>query len=232
MGFLDKLKSKNPKRLFVTVADAGGLLMSLIYVSYISILLIFDIGYLALNYCMLGLTVAYIIFFFVKIFYLNSINPKSKFNKNIKFIHKYTKYSMKLVNATFVVISLVSIQISDSHLFSIIGVCVLMITFVFSILWDVSVCFIKKKTKELKDAWVALPIEQKKDKIDWLIDKFISGLDNMSWLDDYVELGVEAGKRVGSRFATNRQGHPEDEQHTGLLEYEHGEAENENTKTE
>jgi len=163
-------------------------------------MLIMRIGYRALNFAMLGVTIAYILFFVFKIFYINRIDHKKKIRKITKIVYKYTKFAMRFVNAAFVVVSLFNARQSENNLVAIVGIVVLLITFVFSVLWDVCIRIVKRKLRELLAGWNALDGKEKKDKIDFYLEGLINSLDNISGLEEYVEVGKNAGRMVGEKL--------------------------------
>ena len=188
---------KKKKRLFATLADVGALLISLIYVIYVCLLLIFNIGYTVLNYCILLVTVLYISFFFFKIFYLNRINANTKIKKYAKKTNRYVKYAMRFINAVFVVIGFVNTHLSSNDIVAVVGVIVLVLTFVITLAFDIVTYFIKRKIREIISEWNALEGKEKKEKIDFFIEKILSGLDNSDKFENFLEAGLEAKKKAG-----------------------------------
>lgn len=196
---------KRVRRTFATVTDLGGIFVSLVYVMYVAMLLFMKIGYPVINYIMIAISVLYIIFYLVKIFYINKINFKvKKLKRTAKFVYKYSKYGVKLIHSLIVILSLINIRanVSDSgKMAAIIGLIVIVVLLVLSIVFDIVVYFVKKKLRILAAQWHNLDAESRKDKIDFLVESLIQSLDNMSALDDYVEVGRKAKKLVTKRFS-------------------------------
>ena len=214
---LERFKRNHARRI-ATIADAGGLIMTLIYLSYVSMMLIFDVGYKVLNFCMLGITAAYILFLAFKMLYLNRFGQSGKIKRTTKRIYRYGKYTMRIINAVFVILAIVNVQISDSHIVPVIGIIVLVMTFIITVAFDLIMYFIKKKVREIRLEWQNLGSEGKKEKIDFFIDSFIKGLDNISGFDEYVEVGKEAGRKLGGRFRPSDSDSPAESGDIILLE--------------
>ena len=211
---------KNRKRranIFVTASDIGGLFMAFIYIVYVALLLLFSVGYDWLNYTMLGITAAYFLFLMVKLLYINRAVPKGKIHRATRLIYRYTKLSMRFINAAVVILSIINIQLSESHVVAVIGIIVLAITFTITLAWDLCVYFLRKKIKEIRDEWQALDKDEKKEKFDFFVDSILKGLDNVAGLDDYVEAGIKAGQKVGGRFRHKEDALPAGETEAAFL---------------
>jgi len=194
---------KKVKRIFVTVTDLASLVMSVIYVVYVTLMLTLPLGGSTwLNYGMLAVTIIYIIFFIIKIFYLNKLNPSQKIKKATKMTVRYTKYGMRLINAIFVVMSLITIRIGVEHLIPVVGVIIFVMTFVISVIWDVGLFFAKRRIRSMLTEWNSLDNKNKKDKIDFFIRRFLETLDNMSLsgYEEYVEYGAEATRIISEKI--------------------------------
>ena len=207
MPIFDKLK-KRRANIFVTAADIGGLFMAFLYIIYVALLLLFKVGYPWLNYTMLGITAAYFLFLMIKLLYINRAVPKGKIHRATRLIYRYTKLAMRFINAAVIILSIVNIQLTESHVVAVIGIIVLAITFTITLVWDLCVYFLSKKLKEIRDEWQALEKDQKKEKFDFFVDSILKGLDSVSGLDDYVEAGIAAGQRVGGRFRRKEEALP------------------------
>jgi hypothetical protein len=106
---------------------------------------------------------------------------------------------MRLINAAFVIISIINMRAIDENNFvALIGMVILGITFVISLLWDLITFFIRRKVKEIKDSWNSLSDEEKKEKIDFIISSFVRSLDSITGLD--FEAGMNARKLMDERI--------------------------------
>jgi len=132
------------------LGDLFGMAVSLLYVVYISVLLILGVGVLWMNLVILILTVLYLGFFVVKIFYLNS--RTSRVGKPAKKIFKYTKYFVRLINAAIIVISFINLgSVDRGDILKIISIIFLLIMLVISITIDIAVFLIKRKLRQRKE---------------------------------------------------------------------------------
>jgi len=191
-----KNAKKSVKRMFATIKDAAALVMAIIYIVYVSLMLTFDLGTTWLNFAMLGITVVYIIFFLVKIFYINRVAPGNRLSRKVKRINKYTRYGMRFVNATFVLMAILStgLVLGANDIIAVAGAIVLVMTFVLALVWDIGVFFIKKKIRDMIAFWNSLEPDKKKDKVDLMIEKLLESLDNVNidGFADYIEIGFRA----------------------------------------
>ena len=192
---IKKIK-KRATRIFTTITDVAALGMALIYIVFVGLLIAFDLGPLWLNLALLGITVLYLLFFVIKIVYINRVAPYSKISKKIKRAKKYIKYGMRLVNATFVMISIASLQTSVGapHIIQIVGVITLVMTFVLALAWDLTVFFVRRKIFEAIAVWQSLPEDKRRNKIDMMIERFLDSLDgiDMDKFGDFFDAGFRA----------------------------------------
>jgi len=195
-------EKKTFSKTFATIGDVGGMFISFVYILYVVMALYLDVGYRVVNYIMLGITIAYVLFYLFKIFVINKRNPKTRAKKITKFIYKYSKHAIKLIHASIVVLSIVNMRTDSASrsMVAIIGLIVIIVLFVVAIAWDICMHFIKRKIRELRTEWAQLDAEARKDKIDFFIDRIISGLDNVVDFEEYVEIGKKVGKHVGRRI--------------------------------
>ena len=126
-----------PARIFDTMADVGSLFMAIMYTLYVALLLIFELGTRWLNWCMLGITIIYFIFFMIKISALNTILDKKNVARRARFILRYSKWAMKIINAAFVCIAIATTRHGDNNVIMMVGVFVVGFSFLISVLWDV-----------------------------------------------------------------------------------------------
>jgi hypothetical protein len=143
--------------VFTTLADVGSLFMSFFYIAYVCLMMILDVGPLWLNLIMVGITVLYCWFVFFKIIYLNRIMQRvGRVKRIVKMSSKYTKYVLRVINAAFVVLTLVGTQfwesVDFSHVIAIIGIVVMCISLFFSIIWDIWNLLIRLGVKKILGA--------------------------------------------------------------------------------
>ncbi|MCL2177787.1 MAG: hypothetical protein FWB72_07615, partial [Firmicutes bacterium] len=143
-----RIETKRARRLFATVADVSSVLMALVYISYVTMLLIFEVGQVWLNWAMLGVAFAYIIFFGIKIFVLNRNNPSLRMRRITNRIYKYTKYGMRIINAAFIIFSIIVVG-EDQSLIALVGVVILIVTFIIAVFWDILTMVVRRRLKDL-----------------------------------------------------------------------------------
>ena len=190
-----RIKKIKPARLFDTMADVGSLFMAVIYTLYVVLLLIFDLGTRWLNWCMLGITFIYVIFFIVKIVALNSILAKKNVQRHAKFFLRYSKWSMKIINATFVCIAIATTR-NESNIIMMVGVFVVGFSFLISVLWDVAWFIISRKLSEIRINWNNLSRKDKNKRIEMIIDTLIQSLDSITGVDITESVAITAGRRI------------------------------------
>jgi hypothetical protein len=192
---------KKAKRIFVTITDMAALVMAVIYITFVCLMTFLDIGPFWLNIGLLVVTVLYVIFFLIKIFYLNKTDVSPRFKRTAKFLKRYTKKIMRLINAVFVILGFVSVNVGMGHLVPMIGLVFFGMTFVVSIMWDVALFFIKRKINAIMADWNAMDSHEKKDKIDYLIEKFLETLDGLSiaGYEDIIVQGSRATEIIGEK---------------------------------
>jgi hypothetical protein len=205
MGIFNK-KAKKAKRIFMTVTDIAAIIMSLIYIIYVVLmLLLFPPTWL--NWFMLCITLLYIIFFVVKLLYINTLKQASKIKKYTKRIVKYTKYGMRFINVIFVISSIVTVNdpnvtaIGWGNFIPITGVITFVMTFTFTLIWDIGMFMMKRKIRSVLTEWNNLDSKSKKDKIDFIIEKFLETLDgmNISGFEEYIDYGAQATRILGKK---------------------------------
>jgi len=193
-------KTNKAVRVFDTIADIGSLMMALLYILYVALLLIFELGTLWLNYAMLGITIAYIVFFLTKIFLLNRILRKKGVIKTTRLALKYSKWGMKVINATFVALSIASTQLSDSSdVISMMGIFLVGFSFLISVLWDIAWHVVQRKVRELKSDWDSLSRAEKNKRIELIIDSFVTSVDHITGVDITKSLAQNAGRLADER---------------------------------
>ena len=173
-------QNKSFVRVFDTISDIGSLTMSAIYIMYVAIMLAFGFGVTWLNHCMIGITVLYVAFFVAKIMALNCIFTRRKVKKITRRVVKYSKWSMKLINAIFVILAVISARSDGNEMMLMIGVFIVLMTFTISLIWDVALIVIHKKAREMWTGWDKLSREEKNQRIDQFINSFIDGVDNIA----------------------------------------------------
>jgi len=179
----EELKKKKVVYL-ATLGDVGVLLMSFLYVSYIAMLLVMNIGVFWLNIAILVLTVIYCSFFIIKIIYLNS--SSERLGKGVKLCFKYSKYVMRLINATIVIVSLVNLHANGgSDIIKIISIIILVVMLAISVAWDISMIFVKRKIKQIRNEWENLPPEEKHNKLEYLLRKVANSIDGTGELEKF-----------------------------------------------
>ena len=186
---------------FTTVADIGSLFVAFIYITYVILLMVLGLGVVWLNWVMLSITLLYIGFFFYKIFYLNKVMEHTgKMKRIVKRANKYTKLGMRIINAMFVALSLVGVQLGESHVVALIGILVVGVTFIVSILWDLGNFFVRKKIQEYTIAWNQLSQEEKAERVELIMSGFIRSINNAAILDDYFDVGLNLKRMVGTKL--------------------------------
>ncbi|MCL2587534.1 MAG: hypothetical protein FWE31_04865 [Firmicutes bacterium] len=179
------MRERQRIRIFSTIGDVGTLLMSLIYIAYITMLLVMSIGVFWLNIAILVLTGLYFIFFVLKVLYLNS--RLGKIGRPVKLVMRYSKYFVRLINATIVIISLVNLSANDgSDLIKIVSIVILLVMLAISITIDVSMIFVRRKFREIKAEWENLPAEEKHNKIEYLTRRVLTSIDSSGELEKFL----------------------------------------------
>jgi hypothetical protein len=140
--------------VFTTLADIGSFFMAVFYVAYVVLMILLDVGPLWLNGIMIGITVLYAVFVIVKIAYLNRVMQRAGRVKTIvRLSSKYTRYVLRVINAAFVVLTLVGTQfwenIDFSHVIAIIGIVVMSVSLFLSIVFDIWSFIIKHGVKQI-----------------------------------------------------------------------------------
>jgi len=206
MGILRKNKvapftKQKAFMFFATVADVGSLFMAMIYIAYVGLMMIMGLGVEWLNWVMFFITIAYIGFFFFKIFYLNkTMMQTGRMKRIVKMSNKYTKLGMRLINAAFVILSLIGVQLGESHTFALIGLLIVGITFVVSILWDIGNFIVRRKVQDFLVAWNQLSQEEKSERIELLVSGFLRSINNAAIFDDYFDVGLNIKRMVGTKL--------------------------------
>lgn len=176
-------KKINTGRIFDTIADVGSLLVSAVYFTFIILMLSFGLGTKWLNWAMFALTILYLTFFITKIAALNRLFERNNAERLVRYILRYSKWSMKLINALFVVMSVVSTKDVEGSVLLMVGVLMVIMTFVISVLWDIAAIILKKKLKVLWHGWGELSQEEKNARVSSIIDTLMSGIDTVSGVD-------------------------------------------------
>jgi len=140
-----------------TLTDIGSLIMSLFYIAYVGLMMLLEIGPLWLNLIMVGITVLYSWFVLFKIIYLNRVVQRAgRVKKIVKLSSKYTKFVLRVINAAFVVLTLVGTQfweqVNFGHIIAIIGIVVMCISLFISVILDIWSFTIKYGVKQIVDA--------------------------------------------------------------------------------
>ena len=186
---------------FTTLADVGSLLVALVYISFVVLMTYLGLGTAWLNISMLCITILYIGFFFFKIFYLNKTMVRTgRIKRAVKLANKYTKLGMRMVNAAFVILSLISVQFGVNQGVALIGVLIVGITFIVTVLWDIGNFVVRRKIQELSFAWGSLSQEEKAERIELFMAGFIRSLDNFAAFDEYLDMGLNVKKLVDNRL--------------------------------
>jgi hypothetical protein len=196
------IKINRAGRIFDTIADICSLFMALLYISYVALLLIFDIGTKWLNYTMLAITVAYIVFFTIKIFTLNRILSNKKINRGTRMALKYSKWSMKLINAVFVILSIATSQYAGNNIIAVVGIFIVGFSFLISILWDIAWFVIRTKLRELKTGWDDLSAKEKNKRIELVINTLVKSIDEFAGLD-ITKSVAKSAERIAVRAQEN-----------------------------
>ncbi|MCL2228899.1 MAG: hypothetical protein FWC00_03665 [Firmicutes bacterium] len=198
MAMLKKKKAK-AARIFDTISDIGSLFMATIYILYVVLLLIFDVGVLWLNWSMFGITILYIIFFVVKMSTLNKLAEAKIIKRRTLFAFRYSKWAMKIVNAVFVIIAVATTQHTAGNVFLMIGVFVVGFSFLISVMWDVTWFVLRRKFRDIWQGWENLSPEEKGDRINMLIDRLLQSIDNIAGVDvkqEVVLSRLKKGKEI------------------------------------
>ena len=187
------------EQIFGTITDVAGILMTLFYIFYVTLLLVFNVGTEWLNYSMLGITVAYVLFFIIKLAALNRIFARKKWQRIARLTVKYSKWGMKIINATFVALTIATHGLSDNTVIPMIGIMVVGFTFLISIMWDVVWYIISRRLRDVRSGWDGLSETQKKKRIENLIASFVNSMDNFVGLDITESVSRSAGRIVEER---------------------------------
>jgi len=134
---------RNLPRALSLIADVCGIIFALVYIVFVTMLLVIDFGNRTLGIFLIAVSAVYIIFSLVNIFILEG----RKSQKIIKRIYRYTKYAMRLINMVFVIASLVAMPFGTGQIVAVISVIVLLVSFVLSIIIDITVIVIKSVIK-------------------------------------------------------------------------------------
>jgi hypothetical protein len=201
-GSLSKDKAKKKFALvFTTIGDVGGLIVSFIYISFVALSMIVGFGENWLNWVMLSVTVLYVGFFIFKIAYLNrAMQHVGRMAKIVKISKKYFKLAMRIINATFVVLSLVSTQQGNDNVFALTGVVVVGLTFIITILWDIVSYFIRRKIHNFARSWAELIHDEKAERIEQLVTGLITSVNNAAIIDDYFDVALNIQRMIGKKL--------------------------------
>lgn len=202
---MERTAKIKPARIFDTIADVGSLGMATLYVLYVALLLIFKLGTPWLNYCMLAITFIYIVFFVAKIAALNAILEKNKVQKRARFILRYSKWSMKLINAVFVILSIATTsQFYDADVIMMVGVFLVGFSFLISVMWDTVWFIVRRKLRFYKQGWDGLSTVEKNKRIEQIVGVFIESLDNFAGVK-ITESVTFVGRRDERRAPKSRR---------------------------
>jgi len=199
---MPKLKLKNKFKtgqVFETIADVGSLLMAFLYIVYVSLLLIFEFGSRWLNIGMLVIAFIYLAFFITKISALNNIIISRGVQRKARMILKYSKWAMKAINATFVILLITTAHHHDSgNIFMMIGVFIALFSFITSVMWDVCWFIARRKLREFRVGWEQLSREQKNARISTAFEDFLQNLDYLTGADimEKVTSGGAQSKKI------------------------------------
>jgi len=185
---LKKVKKKKEKlktgQIFETISDVGSVFMAILYILYVAILLIFDFGTRWLNFGMLGITFIYIIFFIIKITTINKMLITKRVQKKTKLIIKYSKWSMKIINATFIIMLIATAQQHDTgNIFMMIGVFIMVFSFIISVVLDVIMFILRRKIREFRKGWDNLSRKDKNARLSNLLEELLHSLDYLTGAD-------------------------------------------------
>jgi len=134
-----RTKKQQAFLVIATLADIGSIIMALFYIAY-SGLMMLVFGMSVLKWIMVGLTVLYIWFVIFKIAYLNRVMQRAgRMKKIVKLSSKYMKFVMRIINAVFVVLSIIGAPdtLGWGGVVAIIGIVFMCISLFISIIWDI-----------------------------------------------------------------------------------------------
>ncbi|MCL2483945.1 MAG: hypothetical protein FWD89_04735 [Firmicutes bacterium] len=192
--------------IFASIQDVGAMLMSIVYLVYVTLLLVIPIGTMWLNYTILGLSIVYTLFFLVKIFYINRLDNAKIIRLSIKNVYKYVKYFMKFINMTVIIITIVQVQqVENSHFVQIAGMIVLVLMFTINLVWDIGVFFLKRKGRRLLAIWKSLTAEEKQQKIDSIVNKALDVADSSSAVEGVINQGMHVRQIMDNRAQARRE---------------------------
>lgn len=189
--------SAKAARIFDTISDVGSLLMAGFYLIYVFLLLAFDLGRMWLNCVMLGITILYLGFFVAKIISLNKIFEKKRWMRVARFTLRYSKWAMKLINATFVILTILLTSESDGDALMMIGAIIVIFSFMIAVLWDVVRYVLRQKFSEVWVGWDNLTKEEKNQRIEDIVASFVSGLDTITGADIAASVTRGGGRNSG-----------------------------------
>jgi len=196
-------KNKAKKKfafVFTTIGDVGGLFVSLIYVAFVAMSIWMEFGNPVINWIMLGITIIYIGFFFFKIFYLNKYTEDAgRVKRIVKISKKYSKLAIRIINATFVTLTLINAR-GEEDILALIGVMTVAFTFIFTITWDVVNFFVRKKIHDFAESWKQLSHDEKAERIEHLVSNLIKSVNNAAIIDDYFDVVLNIQRMISAKL--------------------------------
>jgi len=139
---IQRTKKQKAFLALATLTDIGSLIMSFFYIAYVVLMIILKVGPGWLNGVMVAITVLYSWFVLFKIVYLNRVMQRAgRVKRIVKMSSKYTKFVLRVINAAFVILTLIGTRFWDSveigHIIAIIGIVVMSLSLALSIFLDV-----------------------------------------------------------------------------------------------
>jgi len=150
-----KISKEKAFFVFATLADIGSLFMALFYISYVVLMMLLKVGPLWLNLTMVGITVLYSWFVLFKLVYLNKIMQRAgRVKRIVKMSQKYTRFVLRIINAAFVILSIIGAgeAIGVGSVIAIVGIVFMCISLFVSIVWDIMTFVIRHSIKQVVTA--------------------------------------------------------------------------------
>jgi hypothetical protein len=205
-------KGNKAGKLFDTISDVGSLFMSFLYIMYVTLLLAFDIGTVWLNWAMFVITFLYIAFFITKVVILNKYFEKKNYTRMARFILRYSKLSMRIINAIFVCIAIATTRDTGKNTIMIVGVFLVGFSFLVSVMWDVVMFIFRRRMRDFKEGWDNLSHHDKNKRVEYVLDSLFKGIDNLTGIDLAGSVKTSAVKRLQKEDPKQHQQQPSQEE--------------------
>lgn len=115
---------------------------------FAALMLAYEVGNVILNYCLMGITTAFLIFFLVNIF--NNSDNSYKIQKGGEKTYKYSRYIIRILVLGLPVYSFIILGNGKFYFYIVISFFISLILFFIQIILDFISLIVKLKTKKLK----------------------------------------------------------------------------------